>query len=325
VGVNAVIELKPVSEAPTPIFIGPTDLLDFTAFQAKPEQTWAFYSGSWRPTEIVCTAAPAGAVMGFDPVPLLHSWLTVRANYLCGANVNRVLISYRQAPHMAFPSGLAILNLNYGELLQTAFTEALKDAFRLAQQALLNFPAGIATHHQVAGLPAAIQVVEPVVDLPAASLEYVAREDVPAYRAFKELTAWLEMTDDGIAGIVGIGRTTVYAWARDGHEPRPATVRRLYQMHALIGAVYLRLGRSTMRQWLDASDPSPRQLLAEHRIDELNRLARPVLFGRGREPELGLGASIDESRPEIEPNRPDHPDRLTLSERRPRRVNLGSD
>ena len=50
-----------------------------------------------------------------------------------------------------------------------------------------------------------------------------------AFRAFRELARLLRVSDDELTHVIGIGRTTPYAWERVGREPRPNTVRRLYQ------------------------------------------------------------------------------------------------
>jgi len=72
-----------------------------------------------------------------------------------------------------------------------------------------------------------------------------------AYLAFKDLANWLSADEAEIADMVGIGRTTPYAWHRDGREPRPSTVRRLYEYHATLDALRRKLGEKGMQQWLE--------------------------------------------------------------------------
>lgn len=72
-----------------------------------------------------------------------------------------------------------------------------------------------------------------------------------AYLAFKDLADWLSADEAEIADMVGIGRTTPYAWHRDGREPRPSTVRRLYEFHATLDALRRKLGEEGMQQWLE--------------------------------------------------------------------------
>ncbi len=81
-----------------------------------------------------------------------------------------------------------------------------------------------------------------------------------AYRAFTELTAWLGMTQEETATLLGIGRTTPLAWRR-GHEPQPARARRLFQTHALVKTLVRRLGTDEARRWLGRGTPSPLELL----------------------------------------------------------------
>lgn len=108
-----------------------------------------------------------------------------------------------------------------------------------------------------------------------------------ALKAFRDLARWLELPDDVMAGLVGIGRTTPYAWARRGSEGRPATTRRLYQLHALLTAVKSRLGDYGFGVWLRAS---VRELLLSGRQEEAIEQARHVLFPDSYERRVGLGA-----------------------------------
>jgi hypothetical protein len=103
----------------------------------------------------------------------------------------------------------------------------------------------------------------------------------PAFAAFKDLCRWLVMTDAEISDLVGVGRTTPYSWIRDDHEPRAATVRRLYQIHALVSAVAKRLGDEETRKWFSAGSPTPTELLAQGDVDTFGRVAHDLLFGRG--------------------------------------------
>lgn len=68
-------------------------------------------------------------------------------------------------------------------------------------------------------------------------------------RAVRELCAWLGVTEQEVADLAGFAVRSVANW-RQGMRPRPATVRRLYQLHALIEALVSRLGAPGVRQWL---------------------------------------------------------------------------
>lgn len=94
-----------------------------------------------------------------------------------------------------------------------------------------------------------------------------------AFRAFTELRTWLHLSVDEAADLVGVGRTTPNAWERDGREPQPRTARRLFQLHALIGAVVRRLNQEGADAWLMAGTPTPMELA---RRPDLSGLADAV-------------------------------------------------
>jgi len=96
-----------------------------------------------------------------------------------------------------------------------------------------------------------------------------------AYVAFKDLASWLSADEADIADMVGIGRTTPYAWRRDGREPRPSTVRRLYEYHATLDALRRRLGESAMQRWLELGR---RETLLAGNLEALGDDLRQALF-----------------------------------------------
>jgi hypothetical protein len=109
-----------------------------------------------------------------------------------------------------------------------------------------------------------------------------------AYAAFKDLGRWLMLDDPSVARMVGIKRTTPYAWEREGRQPRPATVRRLMQHHAVIGAVVDRLGEDSARAWLVAGSPSPVELLLDGHLDAVDQQVGDLVFSRSvRAPSAG--------------------------------------
>lgn len=101
-----------------------------------------------------------------------------------------------------------------------------------------------------------------------------------AYTTFKDLGNWLEASDEEISEAVGIGRTTVYSWHRDGREPRPRTSQKIYEMHAALSSLVQKLGREGLRNWLfgGKSPSSPRQIFLAGDIDRINEVVYPVLF-----------------------------------------------
>lgn len=99
-----------------------------------------------------------------------------------------------------------------------------------------------------------------------------------AYRAFTELTAWLGMTQEETATLLGIGRTTPLAWRR-GHEPQPARARRLFQTHALVKTLVRRLGTDEARRWLGRGTPSPLELIRSGNVAAADDRAEAMIFG----------------------------------------------
>lgn len=99
-----------------------------------------------------------------------------------------------------------------------------------------------------------------------------------AYRAFKELAAWLLLDDGDLAVVIGVGRTTPYTWERERREPRAETARRLFQMHGTVAALVDQLGAPAATRWLAAGSPSPASLLRRGEVAEVNRLAHDLLF-----------------------------------------------
>jgi hypothetical protein len=78
-----------------------------------------------------------------------------------------------------------------------------------------------------------------------------------AFAAFTELHSWLRLSVEETAALVGVGRTTpINSWLREGHEPRPETARRLYQLHALVSTVAQRLGSEGAYRWFASGSPS---------------------------------------------------------------------
>lgn len=90
-----------------------------------------------------------------------------------------------------------------------------------------------------------------------------ARARSPDFQAFNDLCRWLNLTDEEAARVVGVRRTTPYAWERDGTRPRPETARRMYQIHAAIAALVQRYGEEEAMRFLLAGARSPAALLMD--------------------------------------------------------------
>ncbi|MFI4977502.1 MAG: hypothetical protein ACHQC8_02315 [Solirubrobacterales bacterium] len=99
-----------------------------------------------------------------------------------------------------------------------------------------------------------------------------------AYDVFKELGAWLEMSDEELAPIVKVARGTVSRSWKNGTEPRKREqARRLFQLHGLASALHSVLG-DRLAVWLKRGSPCPLKLLEMGDIDRFERLADEVIF-----------------------------------------------
>jgi len=110
--------------------------------------------------------------------------------------------------------------------------------------------------------------------------EFVRAKPSKAFAAFDDLRQWLRLSSEEAAKLIGVGRTTPLSWEREGHEPRPATARRLYQLHTLVSAVVERVGEPAAIRWLESGSPSPHDLIIGGRFDEAARSAEELLIGR---------------------------------------------
>jgi len=143
-------------------------------------------------------------------------------------------------------------------------------------------------------------------------------EDPPAYRAFKDLGRWLAAPDDEIARAVGVGRTTAYAWKREGHEPRARTAQRVYEYHAVLEAMRRRLGATGFRDWLYAGASSQRDLLLAGQLEEVEAAIHGTLFRRA---ETGVDrAWTAEDQSPVERTEREEPLRLRRGRRRRARL-----
>lgn len=100
-----------------------------------------------------------------------------------------------------------------------------------------------------------------------------------AFRAFKDIADWLRASDEEVAEAIGIGRTTVYAWRREGREPRRGTARRLYELHSVLAALQRRMGSERYELWLNQGTPSWRQAVLSGDLSALEPVIESELFG----------------------------------------------
>lgn len=109
-----------------------------------------------------------------------------------------------------------------------------------------------------------------------------------AYKAFKELATWLEMTDNELADIVDVSRTTVSMSWKKGVEPHnKAKARRLYELHSVVSALHEILG-SELTGWLKRGRPCPLKLLEQKSYERFERRADEIIFPAPSEPRRRL-------------------------------------
>ena len=101
-----------------------------------------------------------------------------------------------------------------------------------------------------------------------------------AFQAFKDIAEWLRASDEEVAEAIAIGRTTVYAWRREGREPRRGTARRLYQLHSVLAALQRRMGSERYELWLNQGTPSWRQAVLSGDLSVLEPVIESELFGQ---------------------------------------------
>lgn len=117
-----------------------------------------------------------------------------------------------------------------------------------------------------------------------------ARHSPPsrAYNAFTELAGWLELSNDELAKILEISRTTVSMSWKKGVEPHnKAKARRIYELHSVVAALHNTLGPE-LSGWLKQGRPCPLKLLEQRKYERFERRADEVIFGTGRKPRIRL-------------------------------------
>lgn len=81
-----------------------------------------------------------------------------------------------------------------------------------------------------------------------------------ALAAVSDIQRWLAVGQDQVAALAGYAPRSVKNW-REGMDPYPATVRRLFDLHALLGSLDRAMGTERARLWL--ADTSRRERLAD--------------------------------------------------------------
>jgi hypothetical protein len=141
--------------------------------------------------------------------------------------------------------------------------------------------------------PAVVDVynVEGVVAGPTQPYRAKYSEPSRAYKAFKELGEWLNLSDGELAKIIEVSRTTVTTSWRNGKEPRKhVQARRLFQLHSVTRALHGALGESLV-PWLEGGTPTPLAMLRAGHYGRFERLADEVIFSHGEQPQARLDAA----------------------------------
>jgi len=100
----------------------------------------------------------------------------------------------------------------------------------------------------------------------------------PALDAARELKRWLNVTYEDLGTLTGVAPTSFYYWQREKGQPRPATTRDLFRLHAFVRSLQERIGVPNLRSWFGAGSPSPLQLLRSGNFQRVEELASDLAF-----------------------------------------------
>jgi hypothetical protein len=119
-----------------------------------------------------------------------------------------------------------------------------------------------------------------------------------AVAAIDDLMRWLSLGQDEIADICHFSlRASRYWGSGKTKVPRPTTVRRLHEVHALVGSLVRTVGRQRARDWLDQSGPAGERrldvLAGDGGVSSLLREASRLLFAEAPRPERPRPESLD--------------------------------
>jgi len=103
-----------------------------------------------------------------------------------------------------------------------------------------------------------------------------------ALHAADDLRAWLHLTHREVATMSGLATRTIHHWRATGAQPRPATVRRLREIHASVDTLRRTLGPDRAGDWFRTGTPSPLQLLQAGDWGGVQEAMHKVLFRRPR-------------------------------------------
>ncbi len=101
----------------------------------------------------------------------------------------------------------------------------------------------------IAARPRTTNALDPWVRAPAAASSTSQQAARRALAAVRNLCDWLEVPEDQVAQMAGFSRRSLPNW-RAGGGVYPKTVRRLFELHALVHGLVDRLGRTGANAWL---------------------------------------------------------------------------
>lgn len=100
---------------------------------------------------------------------------------------------------------------------------------------------------------------------PAPELPATRSPAQAALAAVADVQRWLAVGQDQVAALASYAPRSIKNW-REGMDPYPATVRRLFDLHALVGSLVRAMGTERARLWLADTDDagvSRRERLAD--------------------------------------------------------------
>lgn len=213
------------------------------------------------------TSAPAIPVV--SPTPFIHAPKNSRH-----ARVGEFLV----LPHFAVDMALCELE-DVGRVLKDSLMRASLDPSNAQAQPL--------TIESLQAVWDNLRNILKMLDAPSRTLPERlsligdATLDVPASNAVEladEIRRVLSLTYDDLEATTGIGRTTFLYWRRTGGTPRPATMRKLSRVHALVRAVVAHAGLEGTRAWFSSGTQSPLSLLLAGNLDELENKVHALVF-----------------------------------------------
>ena len=109
-----------------------------------------------------------------------------------------------------------------------------------------------------------------------------------ALAAVETLQLWLNLSQDRVAELVGVSKSAIMYWRREGAAPRSTSLRRLYKIYALVRALKEAFPELPPLDTLEAAhDPenhSAYWLLTSGRYDDAENLLRDRIFNRSQQP-----------------------------------------